>query len=83
MYSEDTKKLIARDVQAYQAKQKEIAKRIAEAIEGYPDSMIHTALESALFYGFKQSNGEWHPAPKRNSSEVVFIEPEEGDSKSS
>lgn len=76
MLQEDTKKLMDRDITAFREKQQEISKKVAEAIEGYPDNMIYGALHGALIYGFRQSNGEWHPAPKQYSNEVVFIDTE-------
>lgn len=71
IYKEDTKKLIARDTEEYRHKQKEIKDKVAKALEGYSDSMIHGVLTSTLHYGFKMSNGQWHPAPNQHSSTII------------
>lgn len=63
VYGDDTRKLIARDVAAFGAKQTAIRERIngtlAELIdEGHSPLMLRQALIGTVHYGFKLSNGE-------------------------
>lgn len=72
IFNDDTKQLMARDVDDFKKKQQELHIKLGEALTGYPDSMIHSALTNALSYGFRMPNSKWHPAPLRNSSRIII-----------
>lgn len=75
IYKKDTSELIARDVASFRAKQIEIKEKLAEALEGYEDTIAHGALSGALMYGWRRPNGYWHPAPGKLNNEIVEGEP--------
>jgi hypothetical protein len=66
IYSDDTRRLISRDVAALKANRERKRKLIIDALNAaeLTDEEAVAILESTLTYGWRLPDGEWRSSPK-------------------